>query len=282
MSNITTILISHDKGDEKIALELKLFLEDVFQNVSVFVSGRDLIGGQTWIEQIKHRLKTSEVIISLLTSKSLDNNWVYFESGAGFTEDKTIPILTDNLKLESLVPPMSLLQARLLSESGIGMLIKDITQKLNLQREPKHYPSIKDLISRVEKILRQESAAKLKSMIPIKEIAPNAKRQWIYEENCLVHDFIIDKKYEITVDTYFYLDRTEIQLFDRSGSKEFVINTMCKTENFLPKPLNQYKVRGSRLIFQAFESTEKLDNIANSLSDLLVRIEGYFKKTSNN
>ncbi|HKR04742.1 MAG TPA: TIR domain-containing protein [Bacteroidia bacterium] len=274
MRNIITILISHDKGDEKIAFELKVFLEDVFQNVLVFVSGRDLIGGQTWIEQIKNRLKTSEVIISLLTSKSLNNNWVYFESGAGFVEDKTIPLLTDNLKLESLIPPMSLLQARLLSERGVVMLIKDIAQKLNLPREPKHYPSIKELISRIEKNLRQESTLKLKSVISIKEIAPSAKKQWTFEGNCLVHDFII-KKHEITVDTYFYLDKTEIQLFDRSGSKEFVINTMCKTDKFLPKPLDQFEVRNNRLIFQTFNSNEKTENIASSLTDLLVRIEGY-------
>jgi len=282
MGNTITILLSHDNDDEKIAFELKVFLEDVFQNVLVFVSGRDLIGGQIWIDQIKNRLKTSEVIISLITSKSLDNNWVYFESGAGFVDDKTIPILTDNLKLENIVPPMSLLQARLLDEKGVELLIKDITLKLNLLREPKHFPNIKDLLSRIEKLLCQESVLKLMKMISIKEIAPNAIKQWIYQENCLVHDFIIQKTHHIAVDTFFYLNRTEIHLFERSGTIDFIVNNICQVDSFLGTHLNQYEIKGNRLIIKVFEATEKLETIAHTLVDLLDIIEIYFRKTENN
>lgn len=241
MYSTSTILISHDKRDEKIAFEIKTFLEEIFSTVSVFVSGRDLVGGQTWIEEIKSRLKSSEVIISLLTTNSLDSNWVYFESGAGFTDDKTIPLLTDNLQPENVKPPLSLLQVRLFTETGIEMFIKDITKKLKLPREPKIHPSIKNLVERVEKLLRQENALKLRDLIPIKKVAPNATKQWIYEQNCLVHDFLIEEKNNISVDIYFYIDKTEIQLFDRSGSTEYIKNKMCKAGNFLPKPFSDYE-----------------------------------------
>jgi len=82
------IFISHDNSDETIAIELKKFIENIFLNTNVYVSGRDLEGGQTWIENIKLALKSSQVIIALVTKKSINANWLYFESGAGFTDDK--------------------------------------------------------------------------------------------------------------------------------------------------------------------------------------------------
>jgi hypothetical protein len=93
------IFISHDSKDETIAVELKAFLENVFLNASIYVSGRDLQGGQTWIENIKLILKSSQVIISIISKESINNNWIYFETGAGFTDDKSIPLITDGLKI---------------------------------------------------------------------------------------------------------------------------------------------------------------------------------------
>lgn len=274
------ILISHDNSDEKIAVEIKTFLEEVFLNAHVFVAGRDLMGGQIWINELKKNLKSSQVIISLLTPKSLENKWVYFESGAGFTDEKTIPLLTENLKPENLTPPMSLLQARPLSEQGFIALIKDISKKFN-QREPKIFTGIKDLIKRTDKILRIKTALRLQTILPKNKIAPNATRQWIYEGYCLVHDYSIENR-DIAVDTVFNIDNTEIQLFDRSGTDEYLFGKMGKTPDFLPLTLNQYDKIGNRLIFKKFESIEKIETIADSLTDLLNRIEIYKKNIENN
>jgi hypothetical protein len=213
-----------------------------------------------------------------INSKISKNNWVYFESGAGFTEDKTIPLLTDNLKPRDLTPPMSLLQAREVSEIGIEAFIKDLSKKLGL-REPKSYPSIKDLVFKIEKILRTDSTLQLQKQVPKFQFAPNAVKQWIYLDICLVYDFLIEKK-QIVVDTYFYIDRTEIQLFDRSNSTDYLINTMCHSADFLPRPLTEYEMTGHRLIFKKFGSTEEVDAVATSLIDLLTRIENY-KKSLN-
>ena len=275
MNNTTTFFISHDSRDENIALELKVFLEDIFSNVSIFVSGSDIIGGQTWIEQLKSRLKSAKVIISLLTTKSVQSNWVYFESGAGFVEDKTIPLLTDNLKQSDLPGPYSMLQARLLTEAGLEMFIKDISKKLDFPREPKVHLSIKTLVARIEVLLRKKSVLHLQSLIQLNQIAPHVDRQWIYEENCLVHDFILLGGHYISLDTYFYIDKTEIQLFDRSGSFDYIRNTIFKTDAILTKPFNNYELHGERLIIQSFECTESVQTVANALSDILHRIDEY-------
>lgn len=146
------IFISHDATDQAIALELKSFLENIFLNSNVYVSGKDLQGGQTWIENIKLALKSSQVIIALVTKKSINANWLYFESGAGFTDDRTIPLLTDNLQFKDLTPPLSLLQSRLLDKDGIGSLISDIVKKLNL-RQPANLPGLDELVTRIASII---------------------------------------------------------------------------------------------------------------------------------
>lgn len=152
MSLQFNIFISHDSQDEVIAIELKTFLEGIFLNANIYVSGRDLEGGQTWIENIKLSLRSSQVIISLISKKSIDNKWIYFETGAGFIEDKAIPLITDGLQFNDLMPPLNQLQARTLSKVGIESLVQDIASKLNL-RKPSHLSAIEKLLSETEKFL---------------------------------------------------------------------------------------------------------------------------------
>jgi hypothetical protein len=163
----SNIFISHGSKDETLAVELKTFLENIFLDSTVYVSGRDLQGGQTWIENIKLSLKSSKVIISIITKESINNNWIYFETGAGFTDDKSIPLITDGLKFSDLVPPLSLLQVRTLSKKGIESLVSDISNKLGLRRTPKMLTGIENLLDESEKFLK----------IRTKEILASKKEQ---------------------------------------------------------------------------------------------------------
>lgn len=107
-------------------------------------------------------------------------------------------------------------------------------------------------------------------------------RQWIYEGFCLVHDYTVNEKYKIAVDTYSDLNGWEIQLFARNGqSTDYLFNTMCKDKDFLPKPFESYE-RNERLIFQRFENDAEISSVAQSLTDLITRIENYKKRINNN
>lgn len=172
------IFISHDSNDETIAVELKSFLENIFLNSTVYVSGRDLKGGQTWIENIKLSLKTSQVIISLISKESINNNWIYFETGAGFTDDKSIPLITDGLKFSDLKPPLGLLQARTISKQGIESLVSDISDKLGL-RKPKTLTGIDKLLDEVDKFLsiRNEELNRKKVELPKKNETVNVVKK---------------------------------------------------------------------------------------------------------
>lgn len=122
----------------------------------------------------------------------------------------------------------------------------------------------------------------LKDTLPQNEFAPSVDRQWIYEGFCLVHDYTVNSKYKVAVDTYIDINGWEIQLFGRnSQSTDFIFNTMCKDKVFLPKPFDTYE-RGERLIFEKFDTDVDISTVAKTLTDLLTRIEKYKKRTDEN
>lgn len=122
----------------------------------------------------------------------------------------------------------------------------------------------------------------LKDTLPQNEFAPSVDKQWIYEGFCLVHDYTVNSKYKVAVDTYIDINGWEIQLFGRnSQSTDFIFNTMCKDKDFLPKPFDTYE-RGERLIFEKFDTDVDISTVAKTLTDLLTRIENYKKRKDEN
>ena len=122
----------------------------------------------------------------------------------------------------------------------------------------------------------------LKDAIVQNEFAPTVDRQWIYDGRCLVHDYTINSKYKLAVDTYIGVNGWEIQIFGRNTqSTDFIFNTMCKDNDFLPMSFESYE-RAERLIYQRFETEANISDIAKVLTDLLARIENYKKRTGEN
>ena len=122
----------------------------------------------------------------------------------------------------------------------------------------------------------------LKDAVIQNEFAPTVDRQWIYDERCLVHDYTINSKYKLSVDTYINVKGWEIQIFGRNTqSSDFIFNTMCKGKDFLPMPFESYE-RAERLIYQRFDTETDISNVAKVLIDLLARIENYKKRVDEN
>lgn len=115
----------------------------------------------------------------------------------------------------------------------------------------------------------------LKEAVPQDEFASTVDRQWIYNGYCLVHDYTINSKYKLAIDTYIGINGWEIQLFGRNGqSTDFIFNVMCKNSGFLPKPFESYEIN-KRLIYQKFDTDTDISVVAETLTDLLERIENY-------
>jgi hypothetical protein len=122
----------------------------------------------------------------------------------------------------------------------------------------------------------------LKDTLPQNEFAPTVDRQWIYEGSCLVHDYTIQSKFKLGIDTSININGWEIQLFGRNSySTDFLFNVMVKDKEFLPKPFESYEY-GARLIYQKFDTETDLSIVVKSLTDLLTRIENYKKRIDSN
>ena len=176
--NTLRIFISHESKDECLAAILKDFIEGIFLNANVFVSGRDLVGGEIWINRIKEELEEATAIVSLVSSRLERSAWLYFECGAGFMTGKTIPLCADKLNVRDLPPPLSLLQARNLDAEGLKRLVQDIA-KLALLRAPSQCPGLAEALSQAENFLHtrreQQSNAKSESDRAAKESPPDPK-----------------------------------------------------------------------------------------------------------
>jgi hypothetical protein len=60
------VFISHNAEDETVAAAIKDFLESVFLNAEVFVSTRDLAGGELWVKTIQAQLEHAIAIVALV------------------------------------------------------------------------------------------------------------------------------------------------------------------------------------------------------------------------
>lgn len=151
------IFISHDAEDKALAVAIKTFLESIFNQAEVFVSTRDLSGGEVWIKTLQKQLRQATVIIALVTSYSYENPWLFFESGAGFIEEKTIPLCVGEQTIETLSPPLSLLHARNLDEEGLESLANDIA-RLAGTRKPPVYTLKEETLKAVKELLHSRQS----------------------------------------------------------------------------------------------------------------------------
>jgi TIR domain len=123
------IFISHVNEDEPIAILLRKLLIDVFPDASVFIAGSDVRGGDLWPESLRARLEAADVVIALISRKSLASGWVHFEAGAGFVDSSTIPVCADGVVTDTLDAPLGLLQARNLDIAGVEALLGDLAAR---------------------------------------------------------------------------------------------------------------------------------------------------------
>lgn len=190
MSSKFEVFVSHDSADETLAILLKKLLEGIFLNAEVFVSGRDLRGGNLWAEELKKRLGSAKAIIALITRYSENNVWVHFESGVGFVDGRTIPVCVDGIRVETLVPPLKLLQARNFDKSGLTDLLRDIS-KLADTRSPETIAGLDKILTEANRFiqLREVESHQTSSISSSKAIE-------VGSQNNLLHSTLFEKKDE--------------------------------------------------------------------------------------
>jgi TIR domain len=135
------IFISHITEERIFANKLKEWIdESVLGSVDFFVSSDNssIPLGAEWFNKIKTSLESSNIIIVLISHKSKDRKWIYFESGAGYIRGiPVIPVCIGGISKGELPSPLNSLQAIELPNLNHEKMLIDIIAKSAGLRTPK-------------------------------------------------------------------------------------------------------------------------------------------------
>lgn len=129
-----TVFISHSSKDAAYLELLKRKLDARTAGVmTLFLSsdGQSIPFGTNWIHGIESALQTATIMFTAVSPASITSSWLYFESGYAYARGiRVIPIGINAASIESLRPPLSLLQGfNIRSHDGLNNLIAVINQK---------------------------------------------------------------------------------------------------------------------------------------------------------
>jgi hypothetical protein len=154
------VFISHIAEEKPIALVLQKHLKRAFgDGMEVFVSSdaRSIGGGQKWYNYILQTLRSTRVILVLVSQESKRREWINFEAGVGEgREARVIPVAIKNFPLSQLPYPLAGFQGR--SVDDIGSIIDDIGNVLGST------PSDEDALSYEAEIAEAERTLIYKSL----------------------------------------------------------------------------------------------------------------------
>lgn len=122
------VFISFIHEDERVADAVKRLIENKFgrslEHGDVFLSSDrwTLRHGENWMDRIKRELKECGVVVSLLSKRSIERQWIHFEGGAAWVADKLLPVYFGNLTVGTLRRPYSDLIAVDLRNDPYGVI----------------------------------------------------------------------------------------------------------------------------------------------------------------
>ena len=117
MSARPTLFVSHAAEDQEIVtVSGDLLAALSLQQLQIwFLSDKRADGGlqpgDIWFQQIQERLKSCAAILVVITDKSVDRPWIYFESGYGSASpEKKLFVVTCGISsLSQISPPLFVL-----------------------------------------------------------------------------------------------------------------------------------------------------------------------------
>lgn len=124
--------------------------------------------------------------------------------------------------------------------------------------------------------LRKMSILQLKQQLKKEIYAPKSEKQWIYNDTCLVHDYIFESKFQIAIDTYCNKGNWQIELFGRDEeSKKYLMEIMLGEYKFIPDIGPDNEMRGDRIILRTRPINYSPEGMYKDLKQFLSMIETY-------
>jgi len=117
------------EGSKRVALLLKSWLPKVLQSVEVYVSDRDVQGGERWYQSIVSSLEQVDFGIVALTKDNKCSPWIQFEAGAlskSIETARVIPLLCNLTTLDLAGNPLSHFQAKAVDRDDMLDVVKSV------------------------------------------------------------------------------------------------------------------------------------------------------------
>lgn len=134
------IFISHSHDEEDFAKRVKEWLDEALLGAVTFFVSSDKASiplGTEWPRKIRESLEQSSILIVILSEKSLEKRWIYFEAGAGYVRGiPVIPVCVGGLELNRLPSPLNFLQAIKLPDSNSEEKLLGLVAKSAGLRKP--------------------------------------------------------------------------------------------------------------------------------------------------
>lgn len=97
------VFLSYSSEDRDWATEITTALKD--SGVSTWFDAHDIVPGDRWQTRIEEALRESRVLVLIVSPKSLNRPWTFFEIGAAVADSKRIvPVLAEDVDIASLPP----------------------------------------------------------------------------------------------------------------------------------------------------------------------------------
>jgi hypothetical protein len=113
---IYDIFISYAHSDAHIAKEIRDELEN--RNLKCFMAEKDVRAGADWNEDIRSALRGSNLVLLLITSRSVNKPWILLEAGAAWVLRKRIVPAVNQIDAKELIEPLSRSQARVIETNA--------------------------------------------------------------------------------------------------------------------------------------------------------------------
>jgi hypothetical protein len=126
------VFVSFVSEDRRVAEAVQQLLESELDlQGQVFLSA-DLVAGDDWLAEIRAALESAELLVVMLSARSLKRPWINFESGAAWIlKRQIIPVCFGKLQTTALPQPYSTFHAVRLPDE-VDRLVKGVHTKLKL------------------------------------------------------------------------------------------------------------------------------------------------------
>lgn len=179
------VFISYVHEDKDIAQAVQSLLASTLHlDNDVFLSAdqTQVLAGHIWLDRIRSALESCELLLLLLSERSINRAWVNFEAGAVWLTGKpVIPICIGGMLIEFLPQPYGGIQSIRLP-SDAYYLLTSIHRHLGLETAPpptqwEHRDQHRRLYEREGRVMTDEESFRIDLLDPYKQLE-NAFSMW--------------------------------------------------------------------------------------------------------